>query len=116
MESRRPMEAATFYGGAATACLHAGDETGAAAYLERLAELLERHDDESLLFPRPSVLYDLVPHLMTVDPDLKRVAGGLFGAFDMKGQCKLAVTRDAAWTDRADDPRFKPLLDRLAAA
>lgn len=34
----------------------------------------------------------------------------------MKGQCKLAVTGDAAWAARADDPIFKPLLDRLAVA
>lgn len=115
LESRQPMEAATFYGGAATACLRAGDEAGAVTYLERLAELLERHDGESLLFPRPSALYDLVPDSATTDPDLKRVAGGLFGAFNMKSQCKLAVTGDAAWAACADDPRFKSLLDRLAA-
>ena len=35
---------------------------------------------------------------------------------DMKEQCKLAVTGDAAWERVADDPRFRPLLDRLAAA
>ncbi|MFR8009741.1 MULTISPECIES: hypothetical protein [Gordonibacter] len=43
-------------------------------------------------------------------------ADTLFGGLDMKEQCKLAVTGDAAWERVADDPRFRPLLDRLAAA
>lgn len=116
-ESENPLEAATFCGCAATVCLRAGDEERSAAYLERFVRIFERHDEESLLFPEPFVLFDLVPDLTTTDPELKQVAAGsLFGGFNVKEQCKLVVTGDEAWVGVADNPRFKSLLDRLAAA
>lgn len=116
-ERENPLEAATFCGCAATACLHADDAVGALSYLERFVVLFERYDQESLLFSRASALFDLVPDLVATDPELKQAtADTLFGGLDMKEQCKLAVTGDAAWERVADDPRFRPLLDRLAAA
>lgn len=115
LERCNPLAVATFCGGAATACLCAGDEEGAARYLGRLAELLERHDEESLLLAPPSALYDLVGDLTGSDPELRQVAGGLFGDFGMRERCKLTVTGDKAWERAADDSRFRPLLDRLEA-
>ena len=117
VEKASPMEAATFCGSAATACLKAGDEAGALRYLERFVGLLERCDLDDLLFARRSALFDLVPELAETDVEREQAsAGTLFGGLDMKEQCKLAVTGDAAWAAVADDPRFRPLLDRLAAA
>ena len=70
-----------------------------------------------MLFPRRSALFDLVPELAETDVEREQAtADTLFGGLDMRGQCKLAVTGDAAWERVADDPRFRPLLDRLAAA
>ena len=72
---------------------------------------------DDLLFARRSALFDLVPELAETDVEREQAsAGTLFGGLDMKEQCKLAVTGDAAWAAVADDPRFRPLLDRLAAA
>ena len=117
VEEVNPMEAATFCGSAATACLRAGDEEGALSYLERFVGLLKRFDLDGLLFPRRSALFDLVPELAETDVEREQAtADTLFGGLDMRGQCKLAVTGDAAWERVADDPRFRPLLDRLAAA
>lgn len=117
VEEVNPMEAATFCGSAATACLRAGDEEGALSYLERFVGLLKRFDLDGLLFPRRSALFDLVPELAETDVEREQAtADTLFGGLDMKEQCKLAVTGDAAWERVADDPRFRPLLDRLAAA
>ena len=117
VEEVNPMEAATFCGSAATACLRAGDEEGALSYLERFVGLLKRFDLDGLLFPRRSALFDLVPELAETDVEREQAtADTLFGGLDMRGQCKLAVTGDAAWERVADDPRFRPLLDRLASA
>ena len=52
---------------------------------------------------------------MDLGAELLLALATLFGGFDVKEQCKLAVTGDAAWEGVADDPRFRPLLDRLAA-
>lgn len=117
IEEGNPMQAATFCGSAAGACLKAGDEEGALRYLERFVGLLERFDLDGLLFPPRSALFDLVPELAEADVEREQAtAGTLFGGLDMREQCKLAVTGDAAWERVADDPRFRPLLDRLAAA
>ena len=98
------MEAATFCGSAATACLRAGDEEGALSYLERFVGLLKRFDLDGLLFPRRSALFDLVPELAETDVEREQAtADTLFGGLDMKEQCKLAVTGDAAWERVADD-------------
>ena len=116
LEETNPTTALTLLARASTACLMAHDEDGAEGYLARFVALLERHDVEELLFgTRESVLYDLVPELTGIDPDQQEAARTQFQTFAFKEQCKQAVLLQPAWAERADDARFRPLLDRLEA-
>lgn len=117
LDETNPTVALTFFANASTACLQNGDEVSAEAYLERFVALLERFGFDELLFgARESVLYDLVPELTRTDPALRDVADTQFlRAIDFKEQYKQAVVGRPAWIKHADDARFRPLLDRLAA-
>lgn len=116
LEESGPVMALTFFSSAATSCLLAGDEECAAAYLERFVSLLDTADSDALLFGMGrSVLYDLVPEMSGATPEQARMASDRRQADDVKRQCKQAITACPEWMEHADDPRFRPLLDRLEA-
>lgn len=115
LEETSPVTALTFLSSAAISCLRAGDERRAAAYLERFVSLLDAVDGSALLLGARSVLYDLVPGMSGTDPEQVRMASDRFQADDAKRQCKQAITIYPEWAEHADDPRFRPLLDRLEA-
>lgn len=116
LKEENPMAVLTFLSSAATSCLQAGDEGRAAEYLERFVSLLEGFDAESLVFgARKSVLYDLAPRMAGVSRDQAPMASAQLGAIDVKQQCGQSIALYPEWAEHADDPRFRPLLDRLEA-
>lgn len=116
LEGENPLSALSFLASASAAYLKADDEDRTKAYLERFIELLGSLDARSLLYgERQGVLYDLVPELTASDPDQKEATVGQFQSFDFKLMNKQLVTAQPAWMEHADDPRYRPLLDRLEA-
>lgn len=116
LEEAAPVMALTFFSSAATSSLLAGDGERAAAYLERFVSLLDSADGDALLFGMGrSVLYDLVPEISGTTPEQVQVASDRLQADDVRQQYKQAITSYPEWAEHADDPRFRPLLDRLEA-
>lgn len=107
-----PMAALSFWAAAATSCLEAGEDERAATYLERYVAQLEKLDVETLL-GRTSVLYDRVPELVGGDVADEPMARAQLESVDFKEQFRAAVLEQQLWIERADDSRFKPLLDRV---
>lgn len=107
-----PMAALSYWAAAATACVEAGEEEHAAEYLERYVALLEKLDVEMLL-ARSSVLYDRVPELAGGDPADRPMARAQLESVDLKEQYRVAVLEPQPWVEHANNPRFKPLLDRV---
>lgn len=114
LEEENPMAALSFWSAAATSCVEAGEDERAAAYLERYVALLEKLDVETLL-GRTSVLYDRVPELVGGDAADRSMARAQIESVNFKEQYRVAVLESQPWVERADDPRFKPLLDRVRA-
>ena len=116
LQNQSPMTALAFYASASSACLQAGDEDRAESCLERFTSLLEEFDVRTLVYGRnQSALYDRAPELWSVDPGQEHIAETRFGAIDFRRQCVQMVAAQPDWAERADDPRFKPLFDRLGA-
>lgn len=112
LEGENPLSALSFLASASAAYLKADDEDRAKAYLERFIELLGGLDTRSLMCgERQGVLYDLVPELTAPDLGQEETMGSQLQALDIK----QLITAQPAWMEHADDPRFKPLLDRLEA-
>lgn len=116
LECTNPTMVLSFYGSSATACLHAGLRECAASYLQRFVERLETFDVRGSLGASAWILFDRIPEYVSNDSEMAEAARSQWEAVDMKGQFKLLVMGDDNWSSVADDPRFKPLLDRLEAA
>lgn len=114
LEEENPMAALSFWAAAATSCVEAGEDERAVAYLECYVKRLESLDAEALL-ARTSVLYDRVPELVGGDMADEPMARAQLESVDLKEQYRVAVLEPQPWAERADDPRFKPLLDRVRA-
>lgn len=116
LEDENPMAALTFLANASAAFLLAGEAERAEEFLGRFVALLEECDDRRLLYGAGgSVLYDLVPELAAPDLDEDEAAAAYLGVLDMRPQCAQLVTAQPAWAERAGDPRFRPLFERLEA-
>ncbi|BAK44285.1 helix-turn-helix domain-containing protein [Eggerthella sp. YY7918] len=114
LEEENPMAALSFWAAAATSCIEAGEDERAAAYLGRYVERLESLDVESLL-SHTSLLYDRVPEFTGGDMADEPMARAQLESVDLREQYRVAVLEPQPWVERADDPRFKPLLDRVRA-
>lgn len=114
LEEENPMAALSFWAAAATSCVEASEDERAAAYLERYVERLERLDAESLL-THTSVLYDRVSEFAGGDAASEPMARAQLESVDLKERYRVAVLEQQPWVGRADDLRFKPLLDRVRA-
>lgn len=116
LEAENPLSALTFLASASAAYLLADDEERTRAYLERFIALLGSLDARGLLYgARQGVLYDLVPELTASDPGQEQEKDAQVAALDPKQLGKQLITARPPWAEHADDPRFRPLLDRLEA-
>lgn len=114
LQVENPLSALAFLASASGAYLLADDEERAKAYLERFIELLDAPDARLVAGgSHAGALYDLVPEL--VGPDPEQMDGVLLDSFDLRNLGKQLVTARPEWVEHADDPRFRPLLDRLEA-
>lgn len=114
LDEVNPMAALSFWAAAASSCVEAGEDERAAAYLGRYVVLLEKLDVETLL-SRTSVLYDRAPEFTGGDAANEPMARAQLKSVNFKEQYRAAVLGPQPWVERADDPRFKPLLDRVRA-
>ena len=114
LERTNMPTALMYWGNAAAACVQIGEVAAAARYLERFVDALERFDVAALVEPPVSVLFGRPEDAGSSDAIL-RIARAQLGAIDLKGQFEEYAMPDAIRSLYAEDPRFRPLLERLAA-
>ena len=114
-ERTNPTIAIMFWGNAARACAGIGDAARAASYADRFARALEDFDADAMVGAPQLPLYDKIPGVEEPDASTLRMARIQFGSADLPAQLRDYALGGQAWEGVADDPRIKPLLDRLAA-